>query len=102
VIAWCKALAKLSQYSSEVPTEYLQHKVKNQETADQIEYEHSLLPAMLKEYAAKEKTIYYKVHVGAGNNSVLIRALFKQRVWWLLHDKEELDRVNLMWTQNPK
>jgi hypothetical protein len=25
--------------------------------------------------------------------------LFKTRHWWLLHDKEELERVNFMWTQ---
>mmetsp|Transcript_33812 Transcript_33812/g.32895 ORF Transcript_33812/g.32895 Transcript_33812/m.32895 type:complete len:111 (-) Transcript_33812:1199-1531(-) len=40
----------------------------------------------------------YKCFVGKGNNSILIRTLFKTRYWWLLHDKEELERVNLMWT----
>jgi hypothetical protein len=44
----------------------------------------------------------YKVHVGMGNNSTLIRSVFKQRYWWLLHDKEEMDRVNFMWTQVKK
>lgn len=29
----------------------------------------------------------------------MIRTLFKTRFWWLLHDKEEIDRVNFMWTQ---
>ena len=29
----------------------------------------------------------------------MVRALFKSRSWWLLHDKEEMDKVNLMWTQ---
>ena len=37
-----------------------------------------------------------------GNNSTLIRSVFKQRYWWLLHDKEEIDRVNFMWTQVKK
>ena len=39
------------------------------------------------------------MHVGKGNNSVMVRSLFKSRYWWLLHDKEEMDKVNLMWTQ---
>jgi hypothetical protein len=37
--------------------------------------------------------------VGKGNNSILIRTLFKTRFWWLLHDKEEIEKVNFMWTQ---
>jgi len=41
----------------------------------------------------------YKCFVGKGNNSILIRTLFKTRFWWLLHDKEELERVHFMWTQ---
>ena len=40
----------------------------------------------------------YKCFVGKGNNSILIRTLFKTRYWWLLHDKEEIDKVNFMWT----
>ena len=30
---------------------------------------------------------------------MLVRSLFKQRYWWLLHDKEEMDKVNFMWSQ---
>jgi hypothetical protein len=41
----------------------------------------------------------YKCYVGKGNNSILIRTLFKTRFWWLLHDKEEIEKVNFMWTQ---
>ena len=37
--------------------------------------------------------------MGKGNNSILIRTLFKTRFWWLLHDKEEIEKVNFMWTQ---
>ena len=44
----------------------------------------------------------YKCFVGKGNNSILIRTLFKTRYWWLLHDKEEIDKVNFMWTQLKK
>ena len=50
----------------------------------------------------QEWSSHYKVSVGKGNNSVMVRSLFKTRFWWLLHDKEELDKVNLIWTQNRK
>ena len=46
-----------------------------------------------------QPTQQYKCFVGKGNNSILVRTLFKTRFWWLLHDKEELDKVNFMWTQ---
>lgn len=41
----------------------------------------------------------YKGYVGRGNNGQLVKSLFKQRFWWMLHDKEELEKVNFMWTQ---
>lgn len=34
-----------------------------------------------------------------GNNGVLVRSLFKSRFWWQSYDKEDLDKVNFMWTQ---
>lgn len=30
---------------------------------------------------------------------MLVRTLFKSRFWWLLHDKEEDEKVNFLWTQ---
>lgn len=30
---------------------------------------------------------------------MMVRTLFKSRFWWLLHDKEEFDKVNFIWTQ---
>jgi len=33
---------------------------------------------------------------------MMVRTLFKSRYWWLLHDKEEIDKVNFMWTQLKK
>lgn len=42
---------------------------------------------------------FYKCFVGKGNNSMLIRTLFKSRFWWLLHEKEDFDKVNFIWTQ---
>lgn len=41
----------------------------------------------------------YKVFVGKGNNAMLVRTLFKQRYWWMMHDKEEIEKVNFIWTQ---
>jgi len=41
----------------------------------------------------------YKYFVGTGNNSMLVRSLFKNRPWWYLHDKEEIEKVNFIWTQ---
>ncbi len=41
---------------------------------------------------------YYKCFVGKGNNSVMVRSLFKSRFWWLLNDKEEVEKVNFLWT----
>jgi len=29
----------------------------------------------------------------------MVRTLFKNRFWWLLHDKEEIEKVQLIWTQ---
>ena len=42
---------------------------------------------------------HYKGHVMRGNNGQLVKQLFKTRYWWLLHDKDEMDKVNFMWTQ---
>lgn len=42
---------------------------------------------------------YYKCFIGKGNNSMLVRTLFKSRFWWLLHDKEDFEKVNFFWTQ---
>ena len=29
----------------------------------------------------------------------MVRALFKNRFWWLFHEKEEPEKVNFFWTQ---
>ena len=42
---------------------------------------------------------FYKYHIGKGNNSIMVRSLFKNRYWWVPHDKNEMDKVNFMWTQ---
>jgi hypothetical protein len=47
----------------------------------------------------KQLSNFYKCFVGKGNNSMLVRTLFKSRFWWLLHDKDDDDKVNFLWTQ---
>ena len=41
----------------------------------------------------------YRYHIGMGNNSIMVRSLFKNRYWWIQHDKNEMEAVNFMWTQ---
>lgn len=41
----------------------------------------------------------YKYFIGKGNNSIMVRGLFKNRFWWIPSDKNEMDTVNFMWTQ---
>ena len=40
----------------------------------------------------------YKMYLGMGNNSMLIRGLMKRRFWWTIVDKLT-DDVNFVWTQ---
>jgi len=46
--------------------------------------------------------INYKYFIGKGNNSIMVRSLFKNRFWWVQHDKEEMERCNFCWTQIKK
>lgn len=41
----------------------------------------------------------YKYSIGKGNNSIMVRSLFKNRLWWIQSDKPEMEKVNFMWTQ---
>lgn len=40
----------------------------------------------------------YKMFLGKGNNSLLIKGLMKRRFWWTIVDKVT-DDVNFVWTQ---
>lgn len=42
--------------------------------------------------------IIYKYFIGKGNNSIMVRSLFKNRYWWVQHDKEEMEKCNFCWT----
>ena len=46
--------------------------------------------------------IVYKYFIGKGNNSIMVRSLFKNRFWWVQHDKEEMEKCNFCWTQIKK
>lgn len=41
----------------------------------------------------------FKVYVGRGNNSQLIKRQFKQRWWWQIVDHSQLKEANFVWTQ---
>ena len=47
----------------------------------------------------KTNQYMYKYYIGKGNNSIMVRSLFKNRFWWIPSDKNEMDSVNFMWTQ---
>ena len=42
--------------------------------------------------------IIYKYVIGKGNNSIMVRSLFKNRFWWVQHDKEEMEKCQYCWT----
>ena len=41
--------------------------------------------------------VNYKYFIGKGNNSIMVRSLFKNRYWWVQNDSEN---CNYVWTQN--
>lgn len=45
------------------------------------------------------QNIIYKYFIGKGNNSIMVRSLFKNRFWWVQHDKESIENSNFCWTQ---
>jgi hypothetical protein len=42
----------------------------------------------------------YKIFIGKGNNSKLVKSIFSSRFWWSL--TEDKDEANLIWTQKSK
>ena len=50
-------------------------------------------------HVRNDGSIMYKYSIGKGNNASLIKSLFKNRFWWMVSDKPEMDKVNFMWTQ---
>ena len=46
----------------------------------------------------EDPSSFFKYHIGKGNNSIMVRSLFKNRYWWIQFDKNEMEKVNFMWT----
>ena len=42
----------------------------------------------------------YKVYIGRGNNSLLIKSLLKRRFWMEIVDNIDEEGINFYWTQN--
>ena len=100
IIHMCKVMNKENTFQPEENIAgSLYNKSVNQNTLEYM--------ALCKEKLAiyeqqKSLATHYKCFIGKGNNSMLIRTLFKSRYWWLLHDKEDPHIVNFMWTQLKK
>lgn len=42
----------------------------------------------------------YKVFIGRGNNSLLLKSLMKRRFWWEITDSFETTGIHFYWSQN--
>ncbi len=42
----------------------------------------------------------YKVFIGRGNNSLLVKSIIKRRFWWDAVSSSDDAEINLFWTQN--
>lgn len=96
VACWSRIISQTNLFDCEIPSIFnkkLNEQIKLTVEADQQAY--NTLQAM----SVDKQQMHFKVFVGKGNNSMLVRSLFKARFWWLLHDKEEMEKVNFMWTQ---
>lgn len=66
-----------------------------------INYSNSIYVSL--DLSKPEETIApskYKVYVGKGNNSLLVKSLIKRRFWWEIVDSLECSGINFYWTQN--
>lgn len=50
-------------------------------------------------YKAQSSFHMNKFYIGKGNNSILVRTVFKQRWWWSMNDCDNFYDVNFLWTQ---
>ena len=98
IIHMCKVLNAENKFQpDENVAGSLFQKAVNQNTVDYMAQQQE----KLADYDQQKSSFstHYKCYIGKGNNSMMVRTLFKSRYWWLLHDKEEIDKVNFMWTQ---
>ena len=40
-----------------------------------------------------------KAYIGDGNNSLIVKSIFKTRSWWTIKDKLKVKDCNFIWTQ---
>lgn len=52
------------------------------------------------QWALPHNNVIYKYTIGKGNNSIMVRSLFKNRFWWVQGDESDLKSLNFVWTQN--
>lgn len=44
--------------------------------------------------------VSYRVFVGLGNNSCMIKSILRRRFWWnIVEDKSQIDTCQFVWTQ---
>ena len=93
----CKVLKEENQFEpAKDQTCSLFNKQISDHTVKHMEQVHDALAA---HEAVKQQAFHYRCYVGKGNNQMMVRALFKNRFWWLFHEKEEPEKVNFFWTQ---
>ena len=62
----------------------------------------NLFDLLLQEHGLSEalkKKGMFKCAIGYGNNPAIVKAVIKQRTWWCIHEKEDFDEVDFLWTQ---
>lgn len=42
----------------------------------------------------------FKVYIGRGNNSLLVKSILKRRFWWEITNNIEEEGISFYWTQN--
>ena len=45
------------------------------------------------------QNVMYKYFIGKGNNSIMVRSLFKNRYWWVQGESIDDNKINFSWTQ---
>lgn len=50
-------------------------------------------------YKAQSSFHMNKFYIGKGNNSILVRTVFKQRWWWSMNECDNFYDINFLWTQ---
>jgi|TARA_B110000305_G_C19240737_1_gene539791 hypothetical protein len=55
-----------------------------------------------QQFTLPPPNVSYRYFIGKGNGAIMVRSLFKNRFWWLVHTKEELETSQFCWTQIKK